>query len=335
MHRFVILSCALQLGCGATPAPPREYHFAWIPKVLNNPVFEAGRDGAFLRAAELTQEKGTTVKVAYTAPTEATGMAQTDIFKQAVMAKPDAIAISVVDAASTGPAIDAAITAGIPVMTFDSDASATHRFTLLSLNNVVAGANAAKLLAKVLNESGKVSIIASTSPNLQDRVTGFKNELMANHPNVTVLDVLNVPGEDATAAGQLIETEMTNHPELTGWFFAGPWSLFQTGNIDTVNPKWSTAAKSGAVKTVSFDTLPQELTLVQGGYIQALIGQKYWGWGYQSIDVLYQHVKDSKSFDAITDTGMDIVCSDNATAMQAMWAANQFNTTLPACNLLP
>ena len=52
---------------------------AWIPKALNNPVFETGKVGAELKAKELSEQGNIKVEVLYTAPTKS------DIAEQAAV----------------------------------------------------------------------------------------------------------------------------------------------------------------------------------------------------------------------------------------------------------
>jgi hypothetical protein len=63
----VVLVFALSLLFPAISIAANKYVFAWIPKALNNPVFELGRSGALQRAKELTEETGDTVEVLYVA----------------------------------------------------------------------------------------------------------------------------------------------------------------------------------------------------------------------------------------------------------------------------
>jgi ribose transport system substrate-binding protein len=93
--------------------------------------------------------------------------------------------------------------------------------------------------------------------------------------------------------------------------------------------QWEAAAKAGTVKTVSFDTLTVELDYVKAGYIQGLVGQKYWGWGYDTVQMIYDKIVNGKKFDDWTDSGMDLVTTKNVDAMKAMWDSHDFTKPLP------
>ncbi|HEY9127301.1 MAG TPA: substrate-binding domain-containing protein, partial [Acidobacteriaceae bacterium] len=78
-----------------------------------------------------------TAKVA--GPDNYDAQAELDQLNQAVAAKPAGILISVADQTILKPGIDAAIAAGIPVITIDSDAPASRRLFFIGTNNLAAG----------------------------------------------------------------------------------------------------------------------------------------------------------------------------------------------------
>ena len=41
------------------------------------------------------------------------------------------------------------------------------------------------------------------------------------------------------------------------------------------------------MKIITTDVLAPELPYVKDGYVQALVGQDYWGWGYQTVSILH------------------------------------------------
>ena len=100
---------------------------------------------------------------------------------------------------------------------------------------------------------------------------------------------------------------------------------------DTQLPKWKEAAK-GKLKTVAYDTLPFELDLLKAGKVHGLVGQKYWGWGYDTVTMLRDRIIDKKQFEAFTDSGIDLVCANNVAQMSALWASNNFTQPLDACS---
>jgi ribose transport system substrate-binding protein len=123
-----------------------------------------------------------------------------------------------------------------------------------------------------------------------------------------------------------VEETMQANPDLNGWFFVGLWPLFaEKGSMK----QWEAAAKAGTLKTVAFDTLPVELGFVKDGYIQGLVGQKYWGWGYDTTQMIYDKIVSGKTYDSFTNSGIDLVTAKNVDAMAKAWETMDFTKPLP------
>ncbi len=144
------------------PLADQTLNIAWIPKALNNPVFELGRIAAETRAAELTDESPCRVEIFYVAPMTSTAQDQADLIMSLIeLGNMDAIGISCIDPHLCLDPINAAIEAGIAVMTWDSDSPESNRLTYLSMYNFAGGQVAADLLAMAMEEHGKVAILSA------------------------------------------------------------------------------------------------------------------------------------------------------------------------------
>jgi hypothetical protein len=64
-------------------------------------------------------------------------------------------------------------------------------------------------------------------------------------------------------------------------------------------------------------------------YPCGLVGQKYCGWGYDIIDILYRRVVKGEKFPDWIDSGMDIITKKNVDAMIRAWLLKDFKTPLP------
>ena len=305
---------------------------AWIPKALNNPVFALGRDGAFAKARELTRKGPINVDIVYTASLASDASAQVRVMEDVIAMGVDAIGVSCNDPTALKDAIDKAVDAGIPVMTWDSDSPDSQRFTYLGVSNYDGGRMAAKLLAKALGGKGKVALLTGVPGafNLEERIRGFKDEAKKSYPGIKIAKV--VPCDDDIMKGvTVVEETMQANPDLNGWFFVGLWPLFAEQGSMVL---WEKAAKAGKIKTIAFDTLPVELQYMKKGMLQGLVGQKYWGWGYDTVQMIYDHIVNGKQFESWTDSGMDIVGSDNVDAMMKMWDTSDFTKALPRTKML-
>ncbi len=311
----------------AKPAPGSTITIAWIPKALNNPVFEIGRDGAMKKAAELTAQGPYKVEVLYVGSVASDMAEQARVVEDVVAKGVQAIGISCNDPSGCEAPLKKALAAGIHVMTWDSDSPKSGRFTYLGVDNYEGGKAAADLLVKALGpKGGKVALLTGVPGafNLEERIRGFKNALEA-HPKVQVVKTVAC-NDDINQGVQVVEETMQAVPDLRGWFFVGLWPLFaKQGSM----PLWEAASKSGAVQTVSFDTLPVELEYMKAGYLAGLVGQKYWGWGYDTVQMIYDRIVSGKTYQSFTNSGMDIVTPKNVDVMAEMWANKDFTKPLP------
>jgi ribose transport system substrate-binding protein len=117
----------------------------------------------------------------------------------AAAAKPAGILISVADEALLKPGIDAAVGAGIPVITFDSDAATSRRLFFIGTNNLAAGHLGAERVVEKLGGRGNVVFFSMPGqPNLDERLKGFK-DVFATHPDIKILDVVDIKGDARNA----------------------------------------------------------------------------------------------------------------------------------------
>jgi ribose transport system substrate-binding protein len=321
----VLINSPLVLPSSEHP-DQRTLTIAWIPKARDNPVFELGRQGAVQKALELSNDGPVRVQVLYVGSVSADAAEQVQVMEDVIARDVDAIAISCNDPIVCIDPIDKAVAAGIPVMTWDSDSPQSQRFTYLGVANYEAGQAAADLLMRAMGQQGKVAILTGVpgAHNLEERVRGFEDGI-APFPDIQVVATF-VSNDDINLGVQVVEEAMQMHPDLDGWFFVGMWPLIaDRGSM----PSWEAAALRGDVKTVAFDTLPVELDLLRDGYLSGLVGQKYWGWGYDTIQIVYDHVVNDEVYPSFISSGMDIVTSNNVEAMLLAWETNDFSQPLP------
>ncbi len=327
---LVLVAIAL-LTTGQPDAPAHvraqddTFTLAWIPKALNNPVFELGRDGCMKAAEELSAATGKKVECLYMGSVASDMAEQARVIEDAVAQGVDAIAVSCNDPDGCIDPIQSAIEAGIPVMTWDSDSPDSGRFTYLGVSNYDGGKAAAELLIREMGTSGKVALLTGVPGafNLEERIRGFKDGIAGTDIEIVTTVACN---DDVNLGVQVVEETMLANPDLNGWFFVGLWPVFAG---DGAMPLFEDATMNGDLKVVAFDTLPVELEWVQDSRLDALVGQKYWGWGYDTVFMALNHVGNLYPYPSWTDSGMDIVTINNVDAMQAAWDSGDFTQPLP------
>jgi len=354
MIRAALLRCISCLplalavfGCGSSDQQNAEpvLNLAFIPKTSNNLVFKIGYDGAQFAARSLTNSTGQRIDVEYLASAELDPVAEQGFVRQAIAAKKDGLLVSCVDDSITVP-IDEAVAAGIPVITYDSDCPDSKRLGFYSMQSEATGERGADLLASAMGTGPKAIAILTGragADNLERRLSGFMNRLSTTYPDITVVTTVHCQ-ETAESCGALVEDAIfAQHPDLDGFFTAGLWGLAEACTCsesgltctcsDTQMPRWKAAAK-GKLKTVAYDSLPFELMLMKQGYVSALLGQKYFGWGYDTVSLMYQHLSSARLVGGFIDSGFDVVCPNNVEQMSANWDAADFSQPLvPECAL--
>jgi ribose transport system substrate-binding protein len=335
------------LGCGSSSgdSSPSAIDLAFIPKASNNLVFAIGNDGAQFAGRDLTSSLGVQVNVEYLASPELDPAVESGFIRQAIAAKKKGLLVSCIDDSLTAP-IDEAVEAGIPVITYDSDCPKSKRLGFYSMQSEETGAKGADLLASAMGPGAKaVAILTGRAgaDNLDRRVAGFTNRLSTTYPQIGVTTIIHCV-ETAEACGAAVEDEIiAHHPDLDGLFVVGLWGLqdacltSETGMTaiceDSRMPKWKAAAK-GKLKTVAYDTLPSAIELMNQGYVSALLGQRYFGWGYDTVTLMVEHLTASRVVSPFIDSGFDVVCPSNAAEMSAKWVARDFRAPLTqSCGL--
>jgi ribose transport system substrate-binding protein len=267
-------------------AAEKTYIFGIVAKSNNNPVFQAAKTGAEDEAKKISEKDGVNVKVDWRTPNEEDPQKQVQAIEQLVNEGASGIAVSCSDANKLTDAINSAVSKGVPVVCFDSDAPKSKRFAVFGTDDIDCGHKVMEELAKQMGGKGVVAILAGNqnAPNLQKRVKGVK-EQAKNYPDIKILDTFYHKETPQDAAAE-VETVMQAHPEITGWAMIGGWPLF-TDNALKFAP--------GTVKVVAVDALPAQLGYLRSGHVQVLLAQQVYEWGTMSVQMLYDKVANHKT----------------------------------------
>jgi ribose transport system substrate-binding protein len=279
------------IDAAATRKPLR---IAMIGKSASNPSFLASRLGAENRARALGAKLGTPIEIVWMTPPQEDASVQVQRIAQAVTDHLDAVLISCSDSEKLTPAINDAVAHGLPVMTFDSDAPASHRFAYAGIDDFKAGQAVMKELARVIPRRGKVAVLSGNpnARNLRSRVEGIMNEA-AHHPELTMLGPffhVETP-QEATAAVMRAETA---HPDIVGWAMVGGWPLYTQTLLRDLEARRATPFKI-VPKIVSINALPPQLVYVDQGLAPVLLAQPTYLWGEVGVNTIVDKVLLGKS----------------------------------------
>ena len=316
-RRTLIRAGALAAGAGLLARPyvaraAKRYSIAVIPKSLDNPVFYYAHYGAETRAAELGD-----VDVIWTASTTSDASAEAEVLSGLIARHIDAMAV---DANAPQPLIapiNQAIDAGIKVITWDSDVPDSKRQLFYGVDSYKMGQLLAEQTIKFMGESGNV-ILVSGGPgatNLNARLKGATDTL-GKYPNVKTEGPF-FDYDDLVKAQYLMNNLLVSHPDAGAILNVAAVALF--GKMSALP---QVIKNKGKVKIIGSDCLAPELPFVADGYVQALVGQDYWGWGYQTVSILHNLLTDPHCrYPALVPQAMPVVTGENVREWAAKWDA--------------
>jgi ribose transport system substrate-binding protein len=313
----IITAVALALmmaACGGSKQEPasgtggsaaKKLRFAIIPKALDITVFNYAKIGAERQAAAFGD-----VEILWNAPATADQLRQKEILESYITQRVDGIAISALNGDFLTGTINRAVDAGIPVVTWDSDAPKSKRQAFYGVDDIASGRIMGEEAVKMLGGKGTVAIITSFgATNIQQRLEGVK-DVLAKHPGMKIVETYDVK-EDALRCAEIISTGTRRYPDLGAWISVGGWPVFTRNALASVDP-----AKT---KFISFDTNPPAPDLLKAGKVQVLLGQKYFGWGSETVKLLRDMKNGKMPAKTIIDSGVDVVTRENVDAYVEQW----------------
>jgi ribose transport system substrate-binding protein len=299
------VTVASSAGCkrSAPPAPEAggdraaggsgeaKIRIAMIGKSSTNPVFLSARRGAETAAKDLSSRIGTPIEIVWLTPPREDGEIQAQRIEQAVKEGASAVLISCSDASKVTRAIDDAVARGVPVMTFDSDAPQSKRFSYYGVDDRRLGEDVMKELANLLGGKGRVAILAGNqnAPNLRRRVEGIKAEA-AKHRGIQIVGTYYHAETPQDAAAEVIRVHNAN-PGIKGWAMAGGWALFTKTLLTDLDPK--------QVKFVAVDALPPVLPYVEKGLAPVMLTQASYLWGNVGVTKIIDKIHFKKDVSEI------------------------------------
>ncbi|MCI0514422.1 sugar-binding protein [candidate division KSB1 bacterium] len=281
---------------------PKKVTLVLCPKSFSNPYWFAVRDGMNAAAKELQ------VKAEFLGPAQADIMQQVTLIESLISRRIDGLAVSPNDPDGIKAVIQRARQNGIPVLTFDSDAPTSERLMYIGTDNYRAGREAGQQMLHFLKPPAKVAILTGGlgALNLNERIRGFRDAIRES--GVAIEEItLQACDDDNNRALTLMEDISRSRPDLNGWFITGCWPL--------VSPKSAfTNALAGRTDLIiiGFDTVKEELELVQAGLVHAIIGQRPYDMGYKCVEILYDIVVNRRQpTQSVLDTGVDVITQAN------------------------
>ena len=313
MKSITILLASVMLllaGCSSGPRHVSTEKYYLIATNTQIPYWQEAASGMYRAARELG------VHAEMVGPETYEAGAEREEFRRIVATKPAGILLSAGNAEMMKPEIDAAVAAGIPVVTVDADAPSSQRLFFVGTNNFQAGQTGGRLLAQLLNGKGNVALFTiEGQENLSERLSGYRAALEA-FPGIRVAEVVDMKGDAVVAfektkellAGSTTIDAFVALEALAGSEIA---EVLDRGKVD------------GKV-VIAMDTAENTLDWIEKGKIAATIMQKPYTMGYYGLKALGEvvlqgpanlsgaHATDPKSpIPVFIDTGTVLVDKSN------------------------
>ena len=308
---LTLLAVLLPLLGGCTRHSKSEQYYL-IATNTAVPYWKTAADGFAAAGAEYG------VSVDTRGPAGLNPQAEVDEFKAMVARKPAGILVSVANAQLMTPEIDAAIAAGIPVITMDSDAPTSKRLYFIGTNNLEAGRLGGMRMAARLNGKGNVVFFTNPGqPNLDERLKGYK-DAFDSYPGIKVVEIFDIKADPGSALDQ------------AGVYLARTGAAKIDGFICLDSRSGSNVAEAFKRRNVTdrllitMDTDIDTLQLVGDGTIDSTISQKPYTMAFLGLkaldDIHHYPVKPLSGdygldpyspFPAFIDTGVALVDKTN------------------------
>jgi ribose transport system substrate-binding protein len=319
---IVALSIAWVSGCDRHSEKKEVFYL--VASNLATPYWQSAVAGFKGAAAQYR----VTARVA--GPDNRDPQAELEEFQKAVSAKPAGILISVADQGVLQPAIDAAVNAGVPVITIDSDAAASHRLFFIGTENLEAGRMGARRVVEKLGGKGNVVFFTfAGQPNIEERLHGFK-DVFASNPGIKIVNVIDIQSDPRAAFDKAQELMALSGAQKIDAFIA----------LESQSGKpVSDAVQRGGGKdrvVLAWDLNQDTLDAVKAGAIDATVVQKPYTMGFvglKALDEIFHNPPkklawDSKSemdavFPEFVDTGTSLVDKSNVDAYIAELASRK------------
>jgi ribose transport system substrate-binding protein len=267
---------AILLAGTAAGAGPAEVQVGVVLKSLDNPFFVAMYEG--VRAETARRRAHTSVRAA-TSSADLTGQAA--LVRALVAGRSDCY---VVNPIATTNLIAALRGARRPIVNVDSpiDASAAKRAGVrirayIGTNDFEAGRLAAAKMVSLLGGGGTVALVGGVADSVNSRLRlgGFERGIRGTRVRVVARVTADYVRSTAeVAAGRILHT----HPRLSGFFAVN--DLMALGVADAVR----SAGKTGDVKIIGLDGIPEALDAVRAGSISATVSQYPYVMGQMAVE---------------------------------------------------
>lgn len=311
---FVSLLVTTLLGLGASAcsrsgstseaSPAGRLRIAVIPKGTTHEFWKSVHAGAVKAARELD------VDVSWKGPLKEDDLkSQIDLVQSFTAQRVSGIALAPLNDKALIGSVNAARTAGLPVVIFDSALSGGDIVSFVATDNHAAGKLAAARLLERAPGPGKVVVLRyqEGSASTHEREEGFLAGI-AERPELVVVSANQYGGATTESAFKAAERVLLAQDAAGG----GVTAVFTPNESTTFGMLLALqkANLAGKLRFIGFDASDKLLQAVEAGELDALVLQNPFNMGYLAVRGVVEHLR-SMPVAARTDTGAQLVDQKN------------------------
>ncbi|MGI9861507.1 substrate-binding domain-containing protein [Moorella naiadis] len=265
----------------------KTYTIAFVPGITTDAFYISMKKGAENAAKELG------VNLIWQGPAQWDYTKQVPIVESFLSKKPDFMIIAPCSTDALIEPLKKVKEAGIPIITVDTNIKDESLIIAnVTSDNKQGGQAAADALAKLIGGEGEVALI-NTIPGVtttDDRQNGFLEQIQSKYPKIKVVSKQYCNDQQNTAAAQIQNIVLAN-PNLKG--------VFATNVVSSLGVVQGLKAKNliGKIKVVEYDAGPSQVESLKTGEVQALIAQKPYAEGYQSVKMAVDYLNGKKDLE--------------------------------------
>ncbi|WP_426997710.1 ABC transporter substrate-binding protein [Pseudarthrobacter sp. N5] len=286
-----LAACDAPAASAPAAAGARPY-IAIVSKGFQHQFWQAVKQGAEKAAKEFD------VDITFEGPnTEADVDQQIQMLTTALGKSPAALGFAALDSKAATPLLEEAKGKNIPVIAFDSGVDSSIPAATASTDNRAAAAEAAKHLAQLIGNEGKIAIVAhdQTSKSGTDRRDGFKEWIEKNAPKITIVDI-QYGGGDQLKSTDAAKAIIAANPDLKGMYGTNEGSAI--GVVNAVNE----LSLKGKLTIVGFDSGKAQMDAIRSGLMAGAVTQNPVGIGYETVKAAVAAIK-KETVAKVIDTG--------------------------------
>lgn len=297
-----LMMLAALVGCGVTTyAADDPLNMTVIIKATDSSYWQT----VLLGAQAAAEDSNGAIEVTTAGPASETDIdEQVTILENAVSASPDAIVIASISSESTVPAVEEAVSKGIPVVTVDNKLATDVYTQHLATDHYAAAATAAEDMVARWEAAGieadgmKVAVISADSGSAvnQARCEGFADKIQELVPEIVLIET-QYCDNDIAKAQDAVDNLILANEDMIGIF--GDNNHMGDGIANAIAQN----KKSGEILAYAFDSDDTEIAAIQSGSLTGIVVQNPYGMGYDGVLAAAAAIRGEEvEHDVIADT---------------------------------